>query len=195
MIAEGEAESEKLGGTLIASVIVMDAVKLPEDPLMVIVAVPVAAVALAANVSRLEPVVGFVPQEAVTPLGRLAAARVAAPVNPPTSVTEMMLVPLLPSVTATVDGDAASVKLGGTFTVSASAVDAIRLPEVPVIVTVAGPAAAELLAVNVTRLEPLVGFVPHVAVTPLGRFVAARVTAPVNTPASMTEIVLLPLAP
>jgi len=96
VIAEGEAESEKLGGTLIASVIVMDAVKLPEDPLMVIVAVPVAAVALAANVSRLEPVVGFVPQEAVTPLGRLAAARVAAPVNSPASMTEIVLLPLAP---------------------------------------------------------------------------------------------------
>ena len=86
-------------------------------------------------------------------------------------------------------------KPGGTLTLSAIVVDADRLPEVPVIVTMAGPVAAVLLAVNVTRLELLVGFVPHEAVTPLGRFVAARVTAPVNPPVSITEIVLLPLPP
>jgi len=44
-------------------------------------------------------------------------------------------------------------------------------------------------------LVPVAGFVPNAAVTPLGRPVAASVTLPVNPPASMTEIVSMPLLP
>jgi hypothetical protein len=65
-------------------------------------------------------------------------------------------------------------------TVSASGVVSIRVPEVPVIVTVASPVAAALLAVSVRVLEPLVGFGENDAVTPLGRPDAARLTLPVN---------------
>src|ERR1700723_3696088 len=81
------------------------------------------------------------------------------------------------------------------FTVSASLVVAVKLPEVPVIVTVADPVVAVLLAVSVSTLVPVVGFVPNAAVTPLGRPDAARVTLPVNPPTSVTVIVLLPLPP
>jgi hypothetical protein len=43
------------------------------------------------------------------------------------------------------------------------------------------PTVAELLAVNVSKLVPEVGFVPHDAVTPLGKAdVTARFTLPVN---------------
>ena len=81
------------------------------------------------------------------------------------------------------------------LTVSASFVVAVKLPEVPVIVTVADPVVAVLLAVSVSTLDPVVGFVPNAAVTPLGRPDAARVTLPVNPPISVTVIVLLPLPP
>jgi len=54
------------------------------------------AMLLAVRVSTLLPVVGFVPNEAVTPLGKPDAASVTLPVNPPTSVTLIVLVPLLP---------------------------------------------------------------------------------------------------
>lgn len=58
---------------------------------------------------------------------------------------------------------------------------AVRAPEVPVMVTFAVPPAAVLLAVRVSTLVPFVGFVPHDAVTPLGRpEVTARLTLPVN---------------
>ena len=89
------------------------AVVLPEVPVMVTVDDPVAAVLEAVSVSRLLPVVGFVPNEAVTPLGNPEAERVTLPVNPPTSVTVMVSVALLPCVTATLVGDAASVKPTG----------------------------------------------------------------------------------
>ena len=56
----------------------------------------------------------------------------------------------------------------------------IRLPEVPVIVTVADPNVARGVAVKVTVLVPVVGFVPNVAVTPVGRPEAESSTLPVN---------------
>jgi hypothetical protein len=78
------------------------------------------------------------------------------------------------------DGDAKSVKLGAVM-VKARLVVAVRAPEVPVMVTFVVPPAAVLLAVSVSTLVPLVGFVPHDAVTPLGRpEVTARLTLPVN---------------
>ena len=63
---------------------------------MVTVDVPAVAVLLAVSVSALVPVVGLVPNEAVTPLGNPDAARVTLPVNGLTSVTVMVSVPLLP---------------------------------------------------------------------------------------------------
>ena len=54
-------------------------------------------------------------------------------------------------------------------------------PEVPVMITLYWPRLAVLLAVNVSRLEPVaVGFGEKDAVTPLGRPVTARLTLPVN---------------
>jgi len=97
---------------LTVSARVVVAVRLPEVPVMVTVDVPVVAVLLAVRVSTLVPVVGFVPKAAVTPLGRPDAARVTLPVNPPTSVTVMVLVPLLPCVTDRLPGESESVKLG-----------------------------------------------------------------------------------
>ena len=64
-------------------------------------------------------------------------------------------------------------------TVRAMVVVADSVPDVPVIVTVEGPVAAVLLAVRVSTLLPVVGFVPNEAVTPLGRPDAAKsVTLP-----------------
>lgn len=81
------------------------------------------------------------------------------------------------------------------MTVSEIVVDAESAPEVPLIVMVAVPVAAVLLAVSVITLDPVAGFVANAAVTPLGRPVAASVTPLVNPPTSLTEIVLVPLLP
>ena len=77
-------------------------------------------------------------------------------------------------------GEAVRVKLGPGLTVKATVVDAVRLPEVPVMVTVAAPVVAVLLAVSVSVLLPVVGLVPNTAVTPLGKPEAASITLPVN---------------
>ncbi len=92
------------------------------------------------------------------------------------------------------DGEGESVKLG-LVTVNATVVLAVRLPEVPLIVTVDVPTVAELLAVSVSTLDAVVGFVPNNAVTPLGRPDAARVTLPLNPPAPVTVIVSVALLP
>src|SRR5580700_475669 len=115
MVTEaGEAPIVKFGVAVAVTVraIVVVAVKLPDVPVMVTVAVPVVAVLLAVSVRTLEPVVGFVPNAAVTPLGKPDAARVTLPLNPFTSVTVMVLVPLLPWVTVRLLGESESVKLG-----------------------------------------------------------------------------------
>lgn len=58
------------------------AVSVPEMPVMVIKASPVAAVALAVRVSRLVPAVGFWLKEAVRPEGRPEAVKLTLPLNP-----------------------------------------------------------------------------------------------------------------
>ena len=80
-------------------------------------------------------------------------------------------------------------------TVSEIDVVAVRLPEVPVMVTVEVPVAAELLAVKVNTLEPVVGLVAKLAVTPEGRPVEARVTEPVKPLAPVTVMVSVLLLP
>src|SRR5215471_8865784 len=84
----------------------------PEVPVIVTVAVPVVAVELAVKVTELVDVVGLVPKLAVTPEGKPDADNVTLPVNPPDGVTVIVLLPLLPCVTLTLDGEAESVKFG-----------------------------------------------------------------------------------
>jgi hypothetical protein len=170
---------------------------------IVTVAVPTVAVedAVSVSVEVALPfaggVTGLVEKVAVTPEGKPDALSVVAESKPPVLATVMVLVPLLPCVTVTDVGEALTLKAGVVveLTVSETVVVAVRLPEVPVIVTVADPVVAVLLAVNVTVLVLVVGFVPNVAVTPLGKPDAARVTLPVNPPTSVTVIVLLPVLP
>ncbi len=87
-------------------------------------------------------------------------------------------------------------KPGGTSTVTRMLVDAVKAHgrphveiELPVMVTVNGPPnGAVLLAVSVSVLVLVAGFVLHAAVTPLGRPVAESDTAPVNPPWSVIVI-------
>ena len=93
----GEADSVKFGAAVTVRAMVVVSVKAPEVPVIVtVVGPPVVAKALAVSVSRLVPVVGLVAKPAVTPLGRPEAARVTLPEKPPTSVTVIVLVLLLP---------------------------------------------------------------------------------------------------
>lgn len=110
----GDAESEKFGVAvaLTVSETVVVCVNDPDVPVMVTVDVPVVAVALAVKVNTLVPVVGLVPNDAVTPEGRPEADSVTEPVKPPEGVSLMVVLPLLPWVTVKLAGDAESEKLG-----------------------------------------------------------------------------------
>ena len=151
---------------------------MPETPVMVNVFVPAAAELAAVNVRMLVPVVGFGFQSAVTPLGSPDTEKVTLPANPYCGITPRLVVPEVPWPMSRVPGPE-RVKVGA-YTPSVRVVVADRLPEVPVIVSVFVPGAAVLLAVNVSRLEPVVGFGFHRAVTPLGSPETERVTLPVN---------------
>ncbi len=172
------------GGTKAALAAVVETVR---------VAVP--ALAPVITTGLVEPKLKVGRSWALVGLEVIAAARVTLPVNPPEGVMVMVLVPLPPGVTDSVEADGATVTVGAALTVRATVVDAVKLPEVPVIVTVAAPMVTVLLAVSVITLEPVVGLVAKAAVTPLGRPDAARVTLPVNPPVSVTVIVSVALLP
>jgi hypothetical protein len=105
-------------GAPIVSATVVVAVKAPEVPVIVtVVGPPAVAELLAVSVSTLElaELVGL--NDAVTPLGRPLAAKLTLPVNPPTSVTVMVLVPTAPpGAIVTLPGAAARVKLAVALT-------------------------------------------------------------------------------
>jgi hypothetical protein len=89
-----------------------------------------------------------------------------------------------------------AVTVGAVLTVTPRSVVATRLPEVPVMVAVAMPTFAALLAVNVSRLDKVeVGFGAKDAVTPLGSPEAVRFTLPMNPFSGDTAMVALPEPP
>jgi hypothetical protein len=81
------------------------------------------------------------------------------------------------------------------WTVRAIALEFDKLPEVPVMVTVAVPVVAVALAVNVTVLVVVAGLALNDAVTPLGRPDADKVTLPLKPFCGVTVIVLVPAVP
>jgi hypothetical protein len=185
----GEADRLKSGAAtaLTLSVIAVVWLRLPEVPVMVTVEVPAAAVLLAESVST-----PLVLNDAVTPVGSPEAVKATVPVNPFAGVTVMVLTPLVPWLIARTLGEAARVKSGvaAALTVRATVAVWVKVPEVPVMVTVEFPVAAVLLAFNViTPLEL------NEAVTPLGSPDAVKATVPLNPFVGVTFIVLVPLAP
>ena len=81
------------------------------------------------------------------------------------------------------------------FTVSATVVELVMFPDVPLIVTVDVPSVAVLLAVSVSVLVAVVGFGLNAAVTPLGKPDTARFTLPLNPFHGVTIIDVLALDP
>ena len=72
---------------------------------------------------------------------------------------------------------------------------ALRLPEVPVMAIVDVPSEAELEAVSISLLVLVVLAGVKDAVTPIGRPVTARATAPVNPFCGVIDIVLFAVTP
>ena len=122
MSEAGEAASVKPCAELTVRAIVVDAVKLPDVPSIVIVAVPAIAVALAVRVSTQLPDVGLVANLALTPPGNPDAASVTLPVNPFTPFTVMAAVPEPPRKMVSKAGAAPRVKLGAANAVPLNAI-------------------------------------------------------------------------
>src|ERR1700676_5021669 len=137
-----QANPETVAGLTVSAMLVV-AVNVPDVPVIMRFDVPAVAVLLAAKVSTLAPVVGLVPNEAVTPVGSPDAVSVTLPLNPPAPVTVTVSVALLPRVTASVEAAGTSVKLGLAIPgiVNAIVTEWLIVPFVPVIVTLLVPAA------------------------------------------------------
>ena len=138
------------------------------------------AVPLAVSVSVLVVVAEVGLNAAVTPLGKPDADKLTLPLKPFTGLTVTVSVPLAPCVILTLFVDADRLKSGAAFTVRLTVVVCVRLPDVPVIVTVLVPVAAALPAANVRELVVVAEAGVKVAVTPLGKPDAVRATLPVK---------------
>jgi hypothetical protein len=176
------------------SAIVTLLARLPEVPVMVTVEEPGTALPDAENVTVLLLAVLVGEKVAVTPVGRPEAVSATVPPKPLRSVMAMVLAPLVPGFRLTLAGVADSVKLSGAPMVSAIVALLLKLPDVPVMVTVELPVAAELLALRVSVLVPDVP-APKDAVTPEGRPDAARATVPLKPFCGVAVIVLAPVPP
>jgi hypothetical protein len=179
---DGDAERLKSGDAvaLTVSANVAAWLRLPDVPVIVTVAVPIAALPLAVSVNALLLVAEAGLNDAVTPLGRPDAARLTLPVKPFNLPTVIVLEPLNPCASVRLAGAVVRLKSGGGATVKDTVAVWLRLPDVPVIVTVAAPVVALLLAVRVNVLLLVAGFGLNDAVTPPGSPDAARLTLPVN---------------
>jgi hypothetical protein len=162
---------------------------------MVMLEAPTEAELDAARVSVLAPAELAGPKEAVTPGGRPEAARETVPVNPFFSFTAMEPVLEPPCMRLSVVGVAKMLKAGDALTVNAIFAVPVRPSEVPAIVMVDVPAAAELLASSVRVLPVMVLAGLNVAVTPAGNPATARFTALVKPGCEATVMVLVPLVP
>jgi hypothetical protein len=98
-----------MGIALTFSENVVLALKLPDVPVTVMVAVPVAVEPLAVNVRRVEVVAGFVLNDDVTPFGRPETEKLTLPLKPFWGVMLIVVLPLPPCAMLTLVGDAESV--------------------------------------------------------------------------------------
>jgi hypothetical protein len=126
--------------------------------------------------------------------------RFTVPVNP--FVPSILIVPEFPVVAPGVTdmevvAPLPTVKLCNAVILRETLVVALKVPEVPVTVTVTGVevTAAEVPTASVRTSVPDTEPAAKDAVTPLGKPVAVSVTLPEKAPTSATVIVLVPLPP
>ena len=92
--------------------IVVLPLRVPEEPVTVTVKVPDAAVPLADRVSRLVVLAGFVPNRALTPLGKPDAVKFTLPLKPFTGLIVIVVKPDAPWRKVKVPGAVDSVNPG-----------------------------------------------------------------------------------
>lgn len=180
---------EKSGGPVTVTANGSVADKLPEVPVMTNCDT-LAAVAAATFSVIVEPVVVLAGLNvAVTPEGSPLTVNATVPLNPDCGATAIVAVPVLPEPMVKLDTGDVSLKPGAAATVSAMLVCAVTAPTVPVMVTVAVPAAA-LEAAESFNVLPV-----NAAVTPAGSVPTENVGVPANPFSAVTPMALLADAP
>src|SRR6266700_1155977 len=167
---------------------------LPLVPVMLMVAIPSEALAVAVNFNMLVVVVEAGVNVAVTPPGIPFALKATLPLKTPCGAT-VTVVDHEPPWTIVGESAENEKSFNGGCTVRLMLVVCVSPPLVPVINTEDEISAALLAAVKVTLLkEPIVDAGLNVAVAPLGRLLALKVTLPANPPTlvRLTVLVLLP---
>ncbi len=195
LTAAGVADSVKFAGVLMVSAIVILLLRAPDVPVTVTVEAPGAAELEVFKVRVLDAVELAALKDAVTPEGNPEAAKVTLPLNPFCAPIAIVLVAEVPCAMLKFAGVAVSVKDGGPVIVSASLAVLVKVPDVPVIVRVAVPAAAELPAISVKVLVVVALTGLNDAVTPVGNPDTVRFTALAKPCCAPTVMVLVPLAP
>ena len=109
--------------------------------------------------------------------------------TPAASVTTLPDATEVTGAPAAVIDKAVAVLAAPFLTVTTRGVSANVPPEEPAMDSVDVSGGADLLTARVSKLVPVAGFVPHVAVTPLGRPATDRLTLPVNPYVGFTVIV------
>jgi len=136
----------------------------------------------------------------VTPAGAPLTLSATAPLKPFRAPTLTVELPLLPVFTVSEVGLADTEKSGGGgtgFTCTGTVSGWLRVPLVPVMVTVYEPTAVELVVVTFKVAEPgaFTELELNVAVTPAGATLTLSATLPLkplSTPTFNVELVLLP---
>jgi hypothetical protein len=165
---------------------VAECVRLPLVPVTVRVDVAAGVVLPVVTVIVEVPLVVTVAGEklAVAALGNPLALRVTIPANPFSALMVTVYVVELPAVTVCVEGATPMEKSGTTAvaTTRLEVAECVRLPLVPVIVSVEVPVGVVPVVVTVIVEVPLAVIVAgeKLAEAPVGRPLALRVTVPVN---------------
>jgi hypothetical protein len=167
------------------NVTVVVCVTLPLVPLIVNVDVPtgVLPVVVTVNVELPVPVTVAGEKPAVAPAGNPLALSVTTPPNPFKAPMLAVYVVALPTITVWVLGLADTVKSGGggcVFTTKLTVVECLRLPLVPVIVSVDVPTGVlpVVVTVNVELPVPVTDVGEKLAVAPAGNPLALSAMEP-----------------
>lgn len=179
----GDAATVKSGATAVR-VTVVEFVRVPLVPFIVIVELPagvVPAVVAMVNVELPEVLIDAGENVAVAPAGRPLADRLTEELNPFSAPIVTVYIAGVVGFAVAVVGDAVTEKFG-EFTCKLTVSLCVSMPLVPVIVIVEVPAGvlALVVIVNVELPEVVTDAGANEAVAPVGKPVAARFTAPVK---------------
>jgi hypothetical protein len=183
----------KSAGPCTTSVTVAECVRVPLVPVIVRVYVPAGVVDAVETVSVAlpEPETDAGLKLAEAPVGNPPTDRLAVPVKPFTALIDVVYVALLPCATVCELGVAEMLKSDGPCTINVTVPVCVRVPLVPVIVSVYVPAGVVVAVVtdNVELPEPETDVGLRLAVAPVGNPLTLRFTVSVKPFSALSVVV------